>query len=86
MLNVFLGNADSLGEPYADLHPIEPLIVKNESFKIEESHLNRFFIFIFLKDLLLRWTNVWFGPAGATTHTHYDVNSILFIFSNFLKR
>lgn len=22
---------------------------------------------------LYRWTNAWIGPAGATTHTHYDI-------------
>jgi len=26
------------------------------------------------KSYLFRWTNAWFGPAGATTHTHYDIS------------
>jgi hypothetical protein len=34
--------------------------IKNSSFKLEESHLHR-------------WTNVWIGPGGATTFTHYDI-------------
>jgi len=56
----FAATADSLGDAYHDLYPIEPLMVKNSSWKADESYLHR-------------WTNAWLGPAGATTHTHYDI-------------
>ncbi|PRP80005.1 hypothetical protein PROFUN_12292 [Planoprotostelium fungivorum] len=57
----YTASAEQLGPLYHDLYPIEPFMVKNSSWKIEESYLHR-------------WTNVWFGPAGATTHTHYDIS------------
>jgi hypoxia-inducible factor 1-alpha inhibitor (HIF hydroxylase) len=53
--------ANDLGnEVYADLAPLEPLMVKNASFKADIAYK-------------LRWTNVWIGPSGATTHMHYDI-------------
>jgi len=36
-------------------------MVKNSSFNPDESYK-------------YRWTNVWIGPGGATTHTHYDIS------------
>lgn len=62
----FAGNADQLGEAYNDLFPVDPFIVKNDSWTPETSHL-------------FRWTNVWIGPAGATTHTHYDISENFYV-------
>jgi len=57
----YAASANELGRPYNDLFPIESLMVKNSTWTADKSYLHR-------------WTNVWFGPAGATTHNHYDIS------------
>jgi hypothetical protein len=56
----YTASANDFGDLYNEFYPLEPFMIKNSSFKLEESHLHR-------------WTNVWIGPGGATTFTHYDI-------------
>jgi hypothetical protein len=56
----YTDNVDTLGLAAADLHPVEPLMVKTKDFNADDAYK-------------YRWTNVWIGPSGVTTHLHYDV-------------
>jgi lysine-specific demethylase 8 len=49
-----------LGAAYNDLRPLEIFQVRDEDFNEEESFKSR-------------WTNVWIGGGGATSHCHFDV-------------
>jgi hypothetical protein len=69
----YAATADTLGRPYNDLYPVEPLMVRTSSWTPDTSYLHR-------------WTNVWFGPAGVTTHTHYDISHNFYAQLNGKKR
>jgi hypoxia-inducible factor 1-alpha inhibitor (HIF hydroxylase) len=56
----FSGDTDLLGDVMHDLYPVEPLMLKGPDFNPEESYKHR-------------WTHVWIGPSGATSHLHYDI-------------
>lgn len=56
----FNGDPDSLGDVVHDLYPVEPLMLKSADFSVDQSFKHR-------------WTGIWIGPSGATTHLHYDI-------------
>jgi len=63
----YASKVHDMGEDIAnDLFPVEFLMVKGVDFNPEEAYKHRV-------------TIVWFGPQGATTHTHYDISHNFYV-------